>query len=168
MAIRRRLGRRTAAPRRLTDWEANSPQSIAAVLTLDTVTTAQVLFPRAVLGTAGPRSTLTRMLLELGVVLAGGLTPAIVHMAIAVVSLDATSAIQVFDPTDVSDLNKGLIVWQRQVLLQNSFELIGWRETLDIKAQRKLREDNVIAFFIEPNGEAITHHIGGRCLLKLA
>ena len=172
MAIRRRLGRRAAAPRRLTDWEANSPQSFVPVVTLDGVTSAQVLFPRSVLGTAGPRSTLTRMLLELGVrgVTVGANT--IVHMAIAVVSLDSTGSIQFFDPTNVADLNKGLILWQRQVFLLQGIDGFEWyRESIDIKAQRKLQEDNVIAFFIEPNGAAagtINHHIGGRCLLKLA
>ena len=154
--------------RRMTDWEANSPQSIVPVRTLTTIVTAQVLFPRSVLSTAGPRATLTRLLLELGVTAITGGVDIIVHMAILVVSIDAVSAIQVYDPTDVNDLNKAGVLWQRQVFMQQATVHGQWyRERIDIKAQRKLREDQVLAFFIEPNGGTIDHHIGGRALLKL-
>ena len=53
-------------------------------------------------------------------------------------------------------------------MLEGTDGLESYRETIDIKAQRKLREDNVIAFFLRPNGGTVNHHIGGRCLLKLA
>ena len=165
MANRRRLGGR-ARPRRMTDWEANSPQSTIKIVTLAGVVTAQILFPRSVLDGAGPRSTLTRILLELGLQVGGVVADTVVHMALLVVSLDSTGAIQAYDPTNIADLNKGGILWQRQVFLPFS-PIDVYRETIAVKGQRKLREDQVIAFFIEPNGGQIQHHIGGRALLKL-
>ena len=168
MAGRRRFtgGRK----RRMTDWEANSPQSIAPVVTVTGVTTAQILFPRSVLG--APRLTLTRALLHLDAWITSAAAQAIVHVALVVVSLDSTGAIQAFDPTNIADLNKGGILWQKQFALSNDTDILGgplagYRVDIDAKGQRKLREDDVIAFFIEPNGATVSHHIGGRVLVKL-
>ena len=167
---RRFTGGRRA--RRMTDWEANSPQSTSPVVTLSGVVTAQVLFPRSVLSTAGARSTLTRVLLHFDAWITAAAAQAIVHVALVVASLDVTPALQVFDPTAVADLNKGGILWQKQFALSNDTDILGgplsgYRVDIDAKGQRKLREDEVIAFFIEPNGATVSHHIGGRALLKL-
>ena len=163
--IRRRMPAR--APRRMTDWEANSPQLTALTSSLTGVTTALVLWPRSTLPV---RATLTRIIGELTVATSGTLDT-IVHCAMVIRSLDASLAIAAFDPTNVADLNSSDVLWQKQFLLRGNADgndTINARTfELDIKAQRKLREQHVIAFVLEANGGTVQFHVGGRALLKL-
>ena len=164
--------RGTGRPRRLTDWVPNVPQSTSPVTTISGVTTAQILFPRSALSDGGPRSTLTRVLLHLDAWITAAAAQAIVHCSLVVAEIDTTGALQVYDPTDNDDLNKSGIVWQKQFALSNDTDILGgplagYRIDIDAKGQRKLRDRDVIAFFIEPNGATVSHHIGGRALLKL-
>ena len=160
-------------PRRLTDWEATSTTTTVTVV-LDTVVNANVMLTTAILAASGPRKTLTRMLLELGI--GPGPTETgvvIVHAALVVVKADKTGGILAYDPSNSFDLEKGGVLWQRQLFFDFSTAspragAAFFREGIDVRAQRKLDESDQVVFFIEPNGGDIRYHIGGRALLKLA
>ena len=177
MAIRRGLRGRGIGgrqPRRLTDWEYTVEQSTPTA-TLSGITTAQILFNRAILDSLGNRATLTRMLMSVNVAPQTGGTPTsvndTVHMLIMVTELDEMANLRTINPTTGFDLNSGGVLWQRQVMMANATGeggvLAGFAEFVDIKAQRKLREQQVIVFVVEPNGVAVNHFVQGRALFKL-
>ena len=173
MAKRRRFGG-ARAPRRLTDWEFTVEQDTATA-TATGVITAQILFNRSILDSLGVRATLTRMLLSVNVApqLVGAPTTVNnpLDMLIGVFELDASASLRVVDPTDGFDLNSGGILWQRQVMMANKSGeggvASGFREFVDVKGQRKLREQDIIAFVVKPTGFGINHYVQGRALFKL-